>query len=92
MMRFQTRFRLIAAPILASAMMVTMGGCFYGGHEDHRGYDRGHDRGYQHDDDDRDEGTRSTPAVNNPSATVTAATINAPAKVALVLRHPAGQW
>jgi hypothetical protein len=86
-MRFQKKLRLVATPFVASAMIVTLGGCFYGGHGDHRM----HDRGYHHDDRRHDEGMRYGPTVNHLTGTVAAATINAPAKVALVFRHPVGQ-
>ena len=98
-MRCQNRFRLMAIPFLAATMMVTLGGCFYGGGgDDHRGYGDGpgygdgggYYRGNGEGDFHRD-GMRSVPAVNHLTATVTATTINAPAKVALVLRHPRGQ-
>lgn len=97
-MRCQNRFKLIAIPFLATVMLVSLGGCFYGGGgDDHRGYGGG--RGYGDggggyrgggDDEDHRDGMRSVPAVNHLTATVTATTINAPAKVALVLRHPRG--
>ena len=86
------KIRNIATSVLASAMIITLGGCFYGGHGDRGGqrrYDRGNNRDYQLGGGRHDEGMRSAPSVNRLTGTATAATINAPVKVAI--RHPSDQ-
>ena len=92
-MRRQNHFTLIAMPFLAAAMMITLGGCYYGGREYHRGYGDGpgygDGGGYYPGNGEggfHRDGMRSVPAVNHLAATVTAATVNAPTKVALMPR------
>jgi hypothetical protein len=74
-MRFHKYFAVFAAALFAPVMMVALGGCFYGGHDDHR--DRGYD--YHHD-----EGMRPVPAVNSPKETISVAAPKANANRALL--------
>ena len=91
-MRCQNRFRLMAIPFLAATMMVSLGGCFYGGGGgERRGYGDGGGYYRGNGDDDDDDGMRSVPPANNLATTAAPVPINAPAKMALVLRHPRGQ-
>ena len=94
-MRYENRFRLIGMPFLAAAMMITLGGCYYGGGGDHRGYGDGpgygDGGGYYPGNGEggfHRDGMRSVPAVNHLATTVAPTTLNAPVKVALMLRHP----
>ena len=79
-MRFHKYFAVFAAALFAPVMMVALGGCFYGGHDDHRERDRGHD--YHHD-----EGMRPVPAVNSSKEAISVAAPKDNANRALLALH-----
>ena len=68
--------------LFTPVMVVALGGCFYGGHDDRRDRDRDRGRDYHHD-----EGIRPVPAVNSSKETISVAVPKANANRALLTLH-----